>query len=71
MLEYLLIYVHIQISLPKTVEAYLHRSGRTGRLGRKGKVITLIEDEQKFVIQRFSNELGIDIKERKLAIRSK
>lgn len=54
------------MSLPKTAEDYLHRSGRTGRLNRAGKVITLIQSEEDFVIKRFSNELDVTMKKRVL-----
>ena len=60
----------VQFNLPKTVENYLHRAGRTGRLGRSGKVITLTDYEEDFVIQRYSNELGITINKRVLKIKS-
>lgn len=54
----------IQMSLPRTADDYLHRAGRTGRMGRSGKVITLHQDEEDFVLQRYSNELGITVKKR-------
>eukprot|EP01038_Epipyxis_sp_PR26KG_P006058 gene6058-8340_t len=56
----------IQLSLPKNMDDYLHRSGRTGRNGREGKVITITNEEEDFVIQRFSNELNIEIRKRSL-----
>jgi superfamily II DNA/RNA helicase len=43
-----------QFNLPDTVEAYLHRTGRAGRLGREGKVITLVKEAENFVINRYS-----------------
>eukprot|EP01031_Cornospumella_fuschlensis_P025974 gene25974-31367_t len=51
--------VVIQLSLPKNAMEYLHRAGRTGRLDRSGTVYSLIDREQHFVIQRYSNELNI------------
>ncbi len=50
------------MSLPKSADDYVHRAGRTGRFYRPGKVITLIQKEEDFVIKRYMNELGIDIK---------
>jgi superfamily II DNA/RNA helicase len=38
------------------------RSGRTGRLGRGGKVISIISKPEQFVIKRFENELGMKVK---------
>ena len=60
-----------QYNLPDTVEAYLHRTGRAGRLGRDGKVITIIKEEENFVVNRYSNALGKDITERKLNLKKK
>lgn len=59
------------LTLPKTIEDYVHRSGRTGRHNRRGKVLTLINDDEKFVINRFSNEIGVEIKERILKVKKK
>ncbi len=59
----------IQMALPFTADQYLHRAGRTGRLGRPGKVIVLSQPEEDFVIQRFSNALGIKMIQRKLQAR--
>ena len=61
----------IQLSLPSSVDTYLHRAGRTGRLGREGKVVTLTAPGEDFVVQRLSNELYIEIKERKLKTKKK
>lgn len=52
------------MKLPDNVDEYLHKSGRTGRLGRSGKAITFISKEEVFVVQRFSNELGVPIHKR-------
>lgn len=49
------------MKLPTSADDYVHRAGRTGRLNRPGKVITLIQKEEEFVIKRFMNELGVDI----------
>eukprot|EP01032_Pedospumella_encystans_P017714 gene17714-20181_t len=61
----------IQMSLPNRIENYIHRAGRTGRLNREGKVISFTHPEEDFVVQRFSNELGVPIIARKLKIKSK
>ena len=55
-----------QFELPNKADNYLHRSGRTGRLGREGKVISMITSAEDFVVKRFENELGIDIRKRVL-----
>ncbi len=43
-------------------DAYVHRGGRAGRLGRKGKVMTLITPEEEFVMGRLANRLSLDLK---------
>ena len=55
-----------QYELPSKAENYLHRSGRTGRLGRRGKVLSIVTPAEDFVVKRFENELGIDVKRRVL-----
>ena len=57
----------VQMALPKETDTYVHRSGRTGRLGRNGTVITLTDSENEdFVIKKLENELQISIRKRKL-----
>lgn len=53
------------------MDDYLHRAGRTGRLGRYGKVITLTGEGEDFVIQRFMNEMNIMIAKRSLKTKKK
>ncbi|NQZ85706.1 MAG: DEAD/DEAH box helicase [Nanoarchaeales archaeon] len=40
----------INYSLPKEVESYTHRIGRTGRAGKEGHAISLVTPAQKFMI---------------------
>ncbi|WP_311198919.1 DEAD/DEAH box helicase [Paenibacillus hexagrammi] len=42
-------------------EYYLHRVGRTGRMGRKGTAISIITPKEKFILGKFEKELGIKI----------
>ena len=57
------------MSLPSRMEEYLHRAGRTGRLDRGGTVVTFTSEEERFVVERFSNELGVPIKQRQLKVK--
>ncbi|CAM9271294.1 unnamed protein product [Ectocarpus sp. 8 AP-2014] len=50
------------LDLPLDGEGYVHRGGRAGRLGRPGKVISLVTPQQEFVIRRLGNGIGVDIK---------
>ncbi|MEN1988545.1 DEAD/DEAH box helicase [Paenibacillus hubeiensis] len=47
-------------------EHYVHRAGRTGRMGRSGIVLSIVDEKQVFIMRKFARELGIDIKERAL-----
>ena len=51
----------IHMDLPDNADMYVHRSGRTGRLNRSGHVISIITQEQEFVLQRIMNQLQVDI----------
>lgn len=43
--------VVIQFDLPQDPDAYIHRAGRTGRLGRKGEAITLLSEWEEAYIE--------------------
>ena len=49
----------VNYHLPDTPEAYVHRSGRTGRAGAKGLSMTIIQQEEVKEIAEFEQELGI------------
>ena len=49
----------VNYHLPDTPEAYVHRSGRTGRAGAKGLSLTIIQQEEVTEIAEFEQELGI------------
>lgn len=48
--------------LPADEKHYLHRAGRTGRAGKKGTAISLIYDEQEFIIRKYARMLNIHFK---------
>eukprot|EP00904_Undaria_pinnatifida_P008569 jgi/Undpi1/4842/HiC_scaffold_19.g08195.m1 len=50
------------LDLPIDGEGYVHRGGRAGRLGRPGKIISIVTPAQEFVIRRLGNGIGVDIK---------
>lgn len=45
-------------------ETYLHRSGRTGRMGRAGLVFSILLPQERFIIQKFSRQTGLSIMEK-------
>jgi len=52
----------IHFDLPPDAYTYLHRSGRAGRLGKKGQVISILTHDQEFVLNRLTNALNVDAK---------
>jgi len=51
----------INFDLPRQVEDYIHRIGRTGRAERKGKAISLVVDKEKFMLQKIEKYANIKI----------
>ena len=50
----------INYGLPDDIESYTHRSGRTGRAGKKGTSISIIHTREKFKIRAIEKEIGKD-----------
>lgn len=44
-------------------EHYVHRAGRTGRMGRKGISVNLIAERERFIMHKFERSLHITIQE--------
>ncbi|OIJ17416.1 RNA helicase [Anaerobacillus alkalilacustris] len=57
----------INLHPPVDEDAYVHRAGRTGRMGKFGAVLTLVTPKELFIIDKFQKKLGITITEKKLA----
>jgi len=53
----------INHEVPLTKESYLHRSGRVGRMGAKGYVITLVQENSLGQLKKLAQELAIDLQE--------
>lgn len=51
----------IQLSPPKDIDAYIHRSGRTGRAGKKGICITFYTPYEKDYIDKIEYRAGIQM----------
>jgi ATP-dependent RNA helicase DeaD len=45
--------------LPVDADHYVHRSGRTGRMGKEGTVISICAPSQLFILEKFTKALGI------------
>ena len=48
----------INFGLPDDIENYTHRSGRTGRAGKKGTSISIIHTKEKYKIRNIEKEIG-------------
>ncbi|MFF2018791.1 DEAD/DEAH box helicase [Paenibacillus sp. NPDC058177] len=47
-------------------EHYVHRAGRTGRMGRRGLSVSIVTEQQTFIMRKFARELDIALEEREL-----
>jgi ATP-dependent RNA helicase DeaD len=56
----------IQYEPPEEAEAYIHRSGRTGRAGAKGEAISLVDVIEKTKLDKIAQRYHIDMQERPL-----
>jgi ATP-dependent RNA helicase RhlE len=56
----------INFDIPSTVEAYIHRIGRTGRAAKEGDAFTLITDEDLSEVRSIERVLGKKLEQRKL-----
>lgn len=54
----------IQIEPAIDADHYVHRAGRTGRMGKRGLVISIITPHEKFIMDKFMKQLNIKIEER-------
>jgi ATP-dependent RNA helicase RhlE len=51
----------INFDIPDTVEAYVHRIGRTGRAAKSGDAITFVTDENRQMVRDIEKKLGKSI----------
>jgi superfamily II DNA/RNA helicase len=54
----------VQIDFPKDITQYVHRAGRTGRMGANGIVISLVTDREERELKRFCRELNLELHKR-------
>lgn len=54
----------IQLEPAIDADHYVHRAGRTGRMGKQGVVISLITDQEKFIMNKFQKQLKITMEQR-------
>ena len=56
----------INFDMPNTVDAYIHRVGRTGRAGSIGEAFTLVTSDDRAMIKRIQTVLGSTIQQKRL-----
>lgn len=56
----------INYGLPEDIESYTHRSGRTGRAGKKGTSISIIHTREQYKVKRIEKEIGKEFVHAKL-----
>ncbi|WP_449539050.1 DEAD/DEAH box helicase [Ferdinandcohnia sp. Marseille-Q9671] len=49
----------IHFDFPKTTSQYVHRSGRTGRMGKKGVVISIVNAREESFLKKMGHDLGL------------
>jgi superfamily II DNA/RNA helicase len=54
----------VQIDLPRDIDQYVHRAGRTGRMGASGTVISLVTEREERELKRYSRELKVSLEKR-------
>lgn len=54
----------VQIDLPRDLDQYIHRAGRTGRMGADGTVISLVTEREERELKRFCRELNVPLHKR-------
>ncbi|WP_151737299.1 DEAD/DEAH box helicase ['Paenibacillus yunnanensis' Narsing Rao et al. 2020] len=47
-------------------EHYVHRAGRTGRMGKRGTSVSIVTEQQTFIMRKFARELDIRLEPREL-----
>lgn len=49
----------VHMDFPRDLKQYVHRSGRTGRFGAKGTVISLVTEREERDLKKYTNEISI------------
>ncbi len=57
----------INFDLPRDAEVYVHRIGRTGRAGKTGHAISLLDEKQRYKLERIAEYQGTVIETENLA----
>ncbi|RLQ90621.1 DEAD/DEAH box helicase [Falsibacillus albus] len=55
----------VHVDFPKELTQYIHRSGRTGRFGAEGTVISIVTEREERELKQFARELDIEIEKKR------
>ncbi|WML49897.1 DEAD/DEAH box helicase [Neobacillus sp. PS3-34] len=54
----------VHIDMPKDINQYIHRSGRTGRMGADGTVISLVTDREERELKQYCRKINVPVSKR-------
>nr|WP_263323210.1 DEAD/DEAH box helicase [Neobacillus sp. Marseille-Q6967] len=54
----------VHIDFPRDIAQYVHRAGRTGRMGADGTVISLVTEREERELKRYCRELNVPVHKR-------
>jgi superfamily II DNA/RNA helicase len=54
----------VHIDFPKDIAQYVHRAGRTGRMGADGTVISFVTEREERELKRYCRELNVSVEKR-------
>ncbi|ASJ00191.1 DEAD/DEAH box helicase [Thermococcus gorgonarius] len=57
----------INYSIPMNSEQYIHRIGRTGRMGKKGKAVTLLQPGEFRRFRYIAKQAGVEVRKSKIS----
>src|SRR5690606_28812477 len=55
----------VNLDAPDDADRYVHRAGRTGRMGKDGTVVTIASPRELYMVDNLRRKLKIDLAERK------
>jgi superfamily II DNA/RNA helicase len=51
----------VHYDFPKDMEQYVHRSGRTGRFGASGTVLSIINEREERELKKYATQMGVSV----------
>ncbi len=65
----------INFDFPRSINDYIHRTGRAGRIGRKGVILNLYQNKHLPIIQdlqsSYNNKIPLELTQSSYALRNK